>query len=137
MYITERSRGHVTVLDLVGPLVGGIGTESLRDKVNSLVLQHRMHVIVNLGKVAHIDSGGLGEMASALLATRRAGGNIKLLNLTKRNHELLSITRLATQFDTFDDEADAVGSFAAPVVLENALLRSEAVRLNQLARSSA
>ncbi len=111
MKITERASGDVTVLDLDGPLVGGGGTQLLKDKVNSLMLQGRARLVINLGGVAQIDSSGLGELCTCLTTVSRAGGALKLFNLTKRNQELLSITRLVTVFDTFDSEAAAVGSF--------------------------
>lgn len=114
MQITERSAGHVTVLDLNGPLTGGGGTQRLKDKVNSLVLQKLTNVLINLGEVAFIDSSGLGEIVSCLTTVSKAGGKLKLVNLTKRNHELLSITRLATVFDTFDSEPEAIKSFGPP-----------------------
>jgi anti-sigma B factor antagonist len=113
MQITERAVGNVTILDLSGPLTGGGGTERLKDKVNSLVLQKRVQLVVNLGGVAQIDSAGLGEIVTCLTTVSKAGGKLKLLNLTKRNQDLLSITRLVTVFDTFDSEADAVRSFGA------------------------
>lgn len=111
MKITERAVGDVTVLDLDGPLVGGPGTDGLKDKMNSLVVQKLTRIVVNLGGVAQIDSSGLGELVTCLTTVRKAGGTLKLLNLTKRNHELLSITRLVTVFETFDSEAAAVSSF--------------------------
>jgi len=113
MQISERAVGNVTILDLSGPLTGSGGTERLRDKVNSLVLQKSTRLVVNLGGVAYIDSSGLGEMVTCLTTVTKAGGKLKLLNLTKKNQDLLSITRLATVFDTFDSEAEAVGSFDA------------------------
>jgi anti-sigma B factor antagonist len=111
MTITQRSVGDVTVLDLQGPLVGGAGTVGLKDKINSLVVQKLTRVVINLGGVAQIDSSGLGELCTCLTTVSKASGALKLLNVTKRNQELLSITRLVTVFDTFDSEAEAVASF--------------------------
>ena len=112
MVITERTVGHVTVLDLNGPLTGGSGTERLKDKINSLVLQNLPNILINLGEVAMIDSSGLGEIVTCLTTVRKAGGTLKLVNVTKRNKELLSITRLVTVFDTFDSEAEAIKAFS-------------------------
>lgn len=81
--------------------------------MNSLVFQSRKHVIFDLGKVSQIDSSGLGELVTCLTTATCAEGNVKLLNATKRNQDLLSITRLATVFETFDSEAEAVRSFGA------------------------
>ena len=112
MTITERTAGDVTLLDLDGPLLGGTGTERLKDKVNSLVFQNQKQILLNLEKVSHIDSSGLGEIVSCLTTVSKAGGQLKLVNVTKRNHELLSITRLVTVFQTFDSETEAVKSFS-------------------------
>ena len=112
MEITERAMGPVTVIDLKGKLVAN-GAQRLKDKVNSLVFQGRTQIVLNLGEVSQIDSTGLGEIVACLTTATRAGGNIKLANVAKRNQDLLSITRLATVFETFDSEAEAVRSFGA------------------------
>jgi len=112
MEINERSMGTVTVLDLSGKLVWD-GAQRLKDKVNSLVFQGRTQIVLNLGEVSQIDSTGLGEIVACLTTVTRRGGNIKLSSVAKRNQDLLSITRLATVFDTFDSEAEAVRSFGA------------------------
>ena len=111
MQITERVNGSVTVLDLNGPLVGGSGTERLKDKVNSLVSQLRSQIVVNLGGVAVIDSSGLGELVACHTTVSKQSGRLALINLTKRNQDLLTITRLVTVFESYDSEADAVKSF--------------------------
>lgn len=110
MTITERTSGNVTVLDLDGDLLAG-GTHLLRDKINSLVLQRRTNILINLAKVSYIDSGGLGELCRCLTTVSKADGKLKLQNLTSKNEHLLSITRLVTVFDSFDNEAEAVKSF--------------------------
>ena len=111
MQITERAMGQTTILDVSGPLSGGDGTTLLKDKVNSLVVQKLTRIVINLADVAHIDSAGLGELVTCLTTVSKAGGRLKLLNLTKRNKDLLSITRLVTVFETFDSEEEAVASF--------------------------
>jgi anti-sigma B factor antagonist len=112
MELNERASGAVTVIDLKGRLVAE-GAQRLKDKVNSLVFQGRTWIVLNLGDMSHIDSTGLGEIVACLTTVTRAGGNIKLSNVAKRNQDLLSITRLATVFETFDSEAEAVRSFGA------------------------
>ena len=112
MTINERTSGDITVLDVEGSLFGGDGTQLLKDKVNSLVVQQRTRVLINLGNVPYIDSAGLGELCSCLTTISKANGILKLANVTRKNKDLLSITRLATVFDTFDSEADAIGSFS-------------------------
>ena len=109
--MTERRIGAVTILDLAGKLTIDQGAERLRDKVNSLIQQQRTAIVLNLGGVSYIDSGGLGQLVASYSSLSRTAGGLKLLNLNKRNHDLLSITRLVTLFDTFDSEDAAVNSF--------------------------
>ena len=109
--VTERQIGTVTVLDLSGKLMIDEGAERLRDKINSLILQQRTEIVLNLGDVPYIDSGGLGQLMSCYSSLRKTTGGLKLLHVSKRNHDLLSITRLVALFDTFDSEDEAVKSF--------------------------
>jgi anti-sigma B factor antagonist len=113
MQISERAVGDVIVLDLKGKVTLGEGDELLKDKVNSLVNQGYRKIILNLADVPYIDSAGLGEIVRTYTTVSRQGGSLKLLNLTKRITDLLSITKLLTVFETFDSESDAVRSFAA------------------------
>ena len=112
--IEERVIGHVTVLDVAGRLTIDHGVERLKDKVNSLISEQRTHVVLNLGNVPYIDSGGLGQLVASYGSVMKAGGALKLLNISSRNHDLLAITRLVTVFETFDSEAEAVQSFQTP-----------------------
>ena len=109
--ITERPLGRVTVLDLVGRLTIDRGAQHLKDKINSLIAQQRTHIIANLKKVPYIDSGGLGELVASYGSIAKANGAMKLLNVNSRNHNLLSITRLLTLFESFDSEPEALQSF--------------------------
>jgi anti-sigma B factor antagonist len=109
--VSERLSGSVTVLDVKGALTLTDGAEHLHDKVRSLLQQGQKHLLVNLGDVPYIDSAGLGELVQAYATTSRQGGQLKLLNATKRIQDLLVITKLATVFDLFDNEAAAVNSF--------------------------
>ena len=113
MEIAERNVGDVTVLDLKGKMTLGEGDELLKDKINSLVSQGRKQLVLNLEGVPYIDSAGLGEVVRTYTTVSRQGGSMKLLNLTKRIEDLLSITKLLTVFDTFDTEAEALKSFSA------------------------
>ena len=113
MQIEERIVGDVMVLDLKGKVTLGEGDELLKDKVNSLVNQGHKKIILNLAEVPYIDSAGLGEIVRTYTTVSRQGGNLKLLNLTKRITDLLSITKLLTVFETYDSENEAVRSFAA------------------------
>jgi anti-sigma B factor antagonist len=113
MQIDQRVVGDVMVLDLKGRITMGEGDELLKDKVNSLVNQGHKKIVLNLAEVPYIDSAGLGEIVRTYTTVSRQGGSLKLLNLTKRITDLLSITKLLTVFETFDSENDAVRSFSA------------------------
>ena len=113
MQIEERIVGDVMILDLKGKITLGEGDELLKDKVNSLVNQGQKKMLLNLADVPYIDSAGLGEIVRTYTTVSRQGGSLKLLNLTKRITDLLSITKLLTVFETFDSENDAVRSFSA------------------------
>ena len=114
MQITERALADVMILDLKGKITLGEGDELLKDKVNSLVNQGQRKLVLNLADVPYLDSAGLGEVVRAYTTVTKQGGSLKLLNLTKRITDLLSITKLLTVFDTFDSEDEAVRSFSAP-----------------------
>ena len=111
MQIDERQAGDVTILDVKGKLTLGAGDEVLKDKINSLIHQGQKKLLLNLEGVPYIDSAGLGEIVRTYTTVSRQGGSLKLVNLTKRITDLLSITKLLTVFETFDSEKDAVASF--------------------------
>jgi anti-sigma B factor antagonist len=116
MQIEQRAVGDVIVLDLKGKITLGEGDELLKDKVNSLVNQGHRKIVLNLAEVPYIDSAGLGEIVRTYTTVSRQGGSLKLLNLTKRITDLLSITKLLTVFETFETEDEAVRSFSAAKV---------------------
>ena len=113
MQIEERTVGDVVVLDLKGRVTLGEGDEALKDKVISLLNQGRKKILLNLAGVPYIDSAGLGEVVRTFTTVSRQGGHMKLMNLTKRITDLLSITKLLTVFDTYESEHDAVQCFSA------------------------
>src|SRR6266849_1699125 len=113
MQIEERAVGDVVVLDLKGRVTLGDGDELLKDKVNSLVNRGFKKIVLNLAEVPYVDSAGLGEIVRTYTTVSRQGGSLKLLNLTKRISDLLSITTLLTVFETCDSENEAVRSFSA------------------------
>jgi anti-sigma B factor antagonist len=112
MQIEERVVGEVTILDLKGKVTLGEGDEVLKDKINSLILQNRKRILLNLEDVPYIDSAGLGEIVRTYTTVSRQGGQLKLVNLTKRITDLLSITKLLTVFETFDSEQEALQSYS-------------------------
>jgi len=112
MQIEERVAGNVTILDLKGKITLGEGDEALKDKINSLVQQDRKKILLNLEGVPYIDSAGLGEIVRTYTTVSRQGGQLKLVNLTKRITDLLSITKLLTVFETFETEQEALKSYS-------------------------
>ena len=116
MQIEKRNVGDVVVLDLKGKITLGEGDELLKDKINSLIHQGQKKLLLNLEGVPYIDSAGLGEIVRTYTTVSRQGGNLKLVNLTKRITDLLSITKLLTVFETFDSEPEALKSFQAAKV---------------------
>jgi anti-sigma B factor antagonist len=111
MQMAERQVGTVTILDLAGRLTIDDGVEVLKDKVHSLIGEGRNRVILNLALLSYMDSSGLGQLVSCHNSLAKTTGGLTLLRLTKRNVDLLSITRLATVFKTTDSEDDALRSF--------------------------
>ena len=115
MHITERALGGLTVLDLNGKLTIDNGAELLKDKCESLVFQQRTQLIVNLAAVPYIDSGGLGQLVACYTTLAKAGGRLTLTNINKTNHDLLSITKLVSVFETFESEEEAIQTYPVAV----------------------
>ena len=111
--IQQRTHEEVVILDIKGRLTVGPEATQLRDQVSALAAAGSKNVILNLAEVDYIDSTGLGALVICATTLRKAGGDVKLLNLTKRNLELLVITKLATVFDSYDSETTALESFGA------------------------
>jgi len=111
MKTSARQVAGVTIVDLSGRITLGEGSVVLRDTVKDLVGKGQKSIVLNLGDVTYIDSSGIGELVSAFTSVRNQGGELKLLNLTKKVRDLLQITKLYTVFDVKDDEASAVKSF--------------------------
>ena len=111
MQITKRHVNDITILDLNGRLTAGGDAELLRDTVASIVFQGDRKVILNLAAVPYMDSSGLGELVRCSLIVQRDKGAIRLINLTSKITDLLTITKLLTVFDTFDSEQAALDSF--------------------------
>jgi anti-sigma B factor antagonist len=111
MKASSRQIDGVTILDCSGRITLGEGSVVLRDLVRDLLSKGQKKILLNLGDVNYIDSSGIGEMVSAYTTVKNQGGELKLLNLTKKVHDLLQITKLYTVFDVKEDEASAVKSF--------------------------
>lgn len=108
---TSRQVDSVAVVDLSGRITLGEGCSQLRELIRDLLAKGHKSILLNLADVTYIDSSGIGELVSGYTAASNQGGSLKLLNLTKKVHDLLQITKLLTVFDTHDDEAKAIASF--------------------------
>jgi len=117
LYINERKVGRVTVLDLKGRVRIGGGTVALHKSIRRLVEEEKTEILLNLAGVTHIDSTGLGELISSHVTVTNKGGQIKLIRLTESLRELMTITKLLTIFDVYDDEPEAIGSFTGQVLM--------------------
>jgi anti-sigma B factor antagonist len=109
--ITERRSGSVTILDLQGDIRLGAGNTELHNILRSLVEKGERRILLNLADVSYIDSSGLGELVAGFATLQKNGGELKILHLTGRVHELMVITKLFTVFDVFENEQEAIDSF--------------------------
>jgi anti-sigma B factor antagonist len=109
--IASREVAGVSVLDLSGRITLGEGSVQLREAVRGLLGNGKKKILLNLGDVNYIDSSGLGELVSAYTTAKNQQAEVKLLNLTRKVHDLLQLTKLVTVFDIKDDEASAIASF--------------------------
>jgi anti-sigma B factor antagonist len=115
MSMKRKSRhvDGVTILDLSGRITLGEGSVTIRDAVRNVIATGSKKILLNLGDINYIDSSGIGELVSAFTTVRNGGGELKLLNLTKKVHDLLQITKLYTVFDIKDDERSAIAAFTS------------------------
>lgn len=112
LQIQARQVDNIHILDLAGRITLGEGSTRLRESLQAYWEQPHSQVLLNFSEVQYIDSSGLGELVSAFAAIRRQGGELKLLRLTRKVHDLLQITKLYTVFDIHDDEVEAINAFA-------------------------
>ena len=109
--INERQAGDVTVLDMSGKITIGEGSVSLRAAIRRLLEEGKKRILLNLAGISYVDSSGIGELVSSYTAINKEGGQLKLLNLTQKIQDLLTITKLLTVFDVYENEADALNSY--------------------------
>jgi len=109
--IRERQAGDITVLDMDGRITIGEGSVALRSAIRRLLEEGKKNILLNLAGVGYIDSSGIGELVSSYTAINKEGGQLKLLSLTQKLQDLLTITKLLTVFDAYDTEADALSNF--------------------------
>ena len=115
LIINERRIGGVTILDLVGDIRLGQGNAYLHNAIRKVVENGEKNILLNLAQVTKIDSSGLGELVAAWTTLRKSDGEAKLLNLTQTVEHLMTLTKLLTVFDTYENEADAIASFQSKV----------------------
>lgn len=108
---STRELNGVTVVDLSGPITLGEGSSMLRQMIRDLLNKGQKRIVLNLAGVNYVDSSGIGELVSGFTTARNQGGELKLLNLTRKVHDLLQITKLFTVFDIHADETSAIRSF--------------------------
>lgn len=108
---TSREIRGITVVDVSGRITLGEGSAMLREMVRDMTGKGQLKIVLNLGDVTYIDSSGIGELVSSFTTVKKHGGELKLLNLTKKVHDLLQITKLYTVFEVHNDESSALGSF--------------------------
>src|SRR5437868_11271544 len=111
MKTSTRQVNGITIVDCSGRITLGEGSVVLKDAIRDLLSKGQKKILLNLGDVNYIDSSGIGELVSAYTTVKNQGGELKLLNLTKKVHDLLQITKLYTVFDVKDDETAAVKAF--------------------------
>lgn len=111
MKIGKRKKGDVTILDLKGKILIGEGIDELRESINNVIKADEKKLLLNFDQVPYLDSTGLGEVVRSYTSLKKEGGLVKIINLTQKVKDLLSVTKLITVFETFEDEDEAVNSF--------------------------
>lgn len=109
--ISERRVGDVTILDMDGKITIGEGSVALRTAIRRLLEESKKKILLNLARVGYIDSSGIGELVSSYTAINKESGQLKLLNLTQKLQDLLTITKLLTVFDVYESEEEALASY--------------------------
>ncbi len=111
MKIEKRKVGEILVLDLKGKILIGDGIDELREAINSTINDKETKVLLNFAEVPYLDSTGLGEVVRSYTSIKKEGGTVKIVNLTNKVKDLLSVTKLLTVFETFEDESKAIATF--------------------------
>ena len=112
MKINVRNVGNVAVVDLSGKITIGEGDILLRDKIQELLESGKKNLLLNMEKVSYMDSAGIGELVACYKRAREKSGTVKLLKASGKVADLLQLTKLQEVFETFENEKDALGTFA-------------------------
>ncbi len=115
MKTSERQVGDITIIDVVGRIVFGDGEQDFRDVVTRVTEAGVVKLVINLAEVPYVDSAGISQLVRAHVTTANRGGRMKMLKLTRRVRELLTLTRLLTVMEAFESEEDAIASFKGPL----------------------
>jgi anti-sigma B factor antagonist len=110
--IKVRDAGQITILDLTGSLVSGLGLEQLRPRIDQLVAEKKVNIVLNMHGVSVIDSAGVGELVGCFSTLKRSGGTLKILRPSPFVQDILRITRLPTIIEVHDTEEATLKSFA-------------------------
>jgi anti-sigma B factor antagonist len=113
LIVIERRNDLIIILDLEGRIRLGEESADFHEVLRLLVERGEKKILLNLANVSHIDSSGLGELVNGYTSLHKTGGELKLLNLSGRVYELMTVTKLLTVFDIYDDESEAIKSFTA------------------------
>jgi anti-sigma B factor antagonist len=111
MKIERRKKNGVVILDLQGKILTGDAITVIRVAINNLVKENETKVVLNFADVPYLDSTGLGEIVRSFTSIKKIDGLVKILNLTSRVKDLMTITKLITVFECFEDEEKAINSF--------------------------
>ncbi len=111
MKIAKRTKNGVTILDLKGKILIGDGIDELREEINNAIKEKVTKLLLNFKDVPYLDSTGLGEVVRSYTSIKNSGGVVKIVHLTTKVRDLLSVTKLITVFETFEDEDKATASF--------------------------
>ena len=111
MKIEKRKKSNVLILDLKGKILFGDGIEELRTAINNAIKENEKNLLLNFAEVPYLDSTGLGEVVRSYTTVKKEGGTVKIVNLTNKVKDLLTVTKLITVFEAFENEDDAIKSF--------------------------
>jgi anti-sigma B factor antagonist len=109
--MTNSEVDGVAVVELDGRIVLGEESNSLREKLKSMVAAGKKKIVLNMAEITYIDSAGLGALVAAHVSAKTQGASVRLCNLGKKFHDVMQVTRLLTVFDVYDTQAAAVSSF--------------------------
>jgi anti-sigma B factor antagonist len=109
--MTNSEVDGVTVVALDGQIVLGEESNSLREKLKSLIAEGEKKIVLNLANIKYIDSAGVGTLVAAHISAKTQGASVRICHLGRKFHEVLQITKLLTVFDVYDTEVAAVSSF--------------------------